>query len=105
VREEVTVKTLTPIDVWPARKSSGRPGYSRRHFETMAGAQEDPLRVADRIAAQGISARVKAEGVTEPDEVSRRTSQIAEENWAALCASFDAVISTLELSPQTAVIR
>jgi hypothetical protein len=106
---------VTPIEVWPAIKHTGRPGYSRRHFAALAGAPEDLLRVAERIGA-ALDAVVVADyaknKLSAGEDVSavldwqtRALTRMADERWARLCASFGAVITTLESAPQTPAIK
>lgn len=105
----------TPIEAWPPRRPGGRPGYSARHFEAVAGGQEDPLRVAERIMRQRAGARIAdendrlvAEG-KDPVEVALstgpRVAEANQANWELLCGSFATVISVLESVPQAPSIK
>lgn len=104
-----------PLVVWPAIKHGGRPGYSTRHFRAMAGAPEDPLRVAARIDARvtaeavAIEARVRlAKGADLEEVLDWQTTELNRRNearWAALCGSFDAVLAVLKSAPPTPAIR
>ena len=109
------MSAVTPIEAWPPRRLGGRPGYSARHFEAVAGAQEDPLRVAERIMMRRASDRIAkendqrvAEGA-DPIETARSTVRRIEEaneaNWGLLCSSFEAVICVLESVPQVSSIK
>lgn len=98
---------MTPIEAWPPKRFKGKPGYSARHFATLAGAPEDPLRVAERIAADRALETARSEGISPADSGAfcERVNRLREESWARLCTSFDAVVSTLEAAPQTPVIK
>lgn len=106
---------LTPITVWPPRKFSGKPGYSAAHFAALAGGQDDPLRVAARIADRGITESIGAETVArlergdDPGEVldwqSRELTAAKFKRWDELCASFDEVIKVLASVEQTPLMR
>jgi hypothetical protein len=105
----------TPITAWPPRKLSGKPGFSSGHFAALAGAEEDPLRVAERIAARrdgeriGEEARARLERGDDFGDVrdwqSREMTDAGARRWEALCASFDEVIKVLESVEQTPAIR
>lgn len=105
----------TPIEVWPTRVFRGRAGYSAGHFAMLAGGAEDPLRVAERIAARSDSEAVRAETATrlaageDPTAVmdwqSRKLSEVSQARWMHLQVSFDAVIAALESAPQTPVMK
>jgi len=97
----------TPLEAWPTVRRQGRSGYSARHFAALAGAAEDPLRVAERLAASAIGEDVQTEararlaagsltvgivGGWIADEVTRRRAS----SWSALSLSFDQVIAVLE---------
>jgi hypothetical protein len=108
---------MRPIDVWPARKFTGRPGYSAAYFARMAGSQEDPLRVAATIRRNQTAEAIREQFAAEPppettegwsgraDRVSKAMSEADEKSWADLCSSFDAVISALASEKQTPVIK
>ena len=101
----------TPLQAWPTRKFRGSPGCSARHYAALAGAPDDPLRVAERIASRADRERIHAEFKRklaagedfeaalewQHDEIGR----VSQETWARLCASFDDVIAALESVPQT----
>lgn len=103
----------TPIDVWPARRFRGRPGYSAAHFSALAGEPNDPLTVATRIAtrcaadviAEQTQKRFKAgeswSVVTEWQ--SSALTQSAAEVYERLKGSFDAVIEVLSASNRAGI--
>ena len=111
----MTEPSSTPIQAWPPRRLRGRPGFSARHFETVAGSQEDPLRVAERIVNRQASdhvaerARKRREGGEDLGENAQWSSRQIEteyqRNWERLCDSFDAVIESLESTAQTPPIK
>lgn len=105
-----------PIDAWPPTVHRGSPGYSARHYRALAGAPEDPLRVAERLQAHRDASRITGEARArldsgEPLEATldwqtRTLNEASEARWVALCASFDLVISSLESAlPMTPAIR
>lgn len=67
-----------PIDIWPKIKFGGRPGYSAAHFARVSGEQDDPLRLAARLAAR------------------RQTFAERDAYWPQLCDSLELVIAELE---------
>jgi len=92
----------TPIERWPAAGHRGKPGYSARHYRDLAGAAEDPLRVAERITAREDADRLCADverrlsaGETVPPMFDA-ISHARQRRWAELCSSFDEVIAVLE---------
>ncbi len=98
----------TPLDVWPIAKHRGRPGYSAGHFAALAGTQDSPLlvaeRIADRIDADRIYAAAKLR-LAHGDEMgevmdwqTQEVNRLKWERWGELCTSFDAVIEMLEHS-------
>jgi hypothetical protein len=99
----------TPIEAWPPIKYRGKPGYSAKYYAAMAGAPEDPLRVADRIAARRVGETVSEEAkarIAAGEDFSavlewqsRELTSRREAEWRRLCGSFDAVIAELESSP------
>lgn len=104
----------TPIATWPSQRRSGRPGYSGRGLDAVSPPADDPLRVAERIAASAIHQAVLAESEErfgrEPHatasewrraEIQQRTAA----SWVRLCASFDAVIDVLRSATPTPVMR
>jgi hypothetical protein len=105
----------TPLEVWPERVFRGSPGYSARHYRDLAGAAEDPLRVAERLLARSecevinrdTQARVNAgEPYLQAIEwQGRELSKASQTRWERLCKSFDAVIAALESAPQTPVMK
>jgi len=105
----------TPLQAWPARKFRGSPGYSAGHYAMLAGAAEDPLRVAERIQAirDGDEIAAFAKGRVDgganwadvSDWQSRELSRKSEERWARLSSHFDEVIAVLESAPQTPAMK
>ena len=97
----------TPIDVWPSKRYHGKPGYSARHFADLAGGQDDPLRVAERLQAQAISDQVSEEARLreregEPLEAilewqMQTASDRRRAAWEDLCGSWDELLAVLEL--------
>lgn len=91
----------TPIERWPGVRAKGRPGYSARGLQAFVD-NDDPLRVAERIAANEEADRLSAEverrlaaSETVPpmfDEISHARQAC----WAKLCASFAEVVAVLE---------
>lgn len=105
-----------PIEAWPPTVHSGSPGYSARHYRAMAGAPEDPLRVAERLQAAADASRISGEararlGSGETLEAvldwqTRALTDASQARWPALCASFELVIATLgSARPMTPAIR
>lgn len=99
-----------PIDLWPPPKRRGRPGYSARHFASLAGAPNDPLRVAERCASRAIAEAVRAEMPAKIAELGtsaaldwQRTELVGRQAsmWAMLCESLELVITVLEAERQT----
>jgi hypothetical protein len=110
----VSTQIRRPIDAWPAKRFSGRPGYSAKYFAAMAGAPTDPLRVAERIASRRIGdevsaeARAKLAGGDFSEVLSwqgRELTARCEAAWSSLCESFDCVSATLKSVPATAEIK
>lgn len=105
----------TPLEVWPERKFRGSPGYSARHYRDLAGAAEDPLRVAERIVARTEAETINREALsrcaggeafeTAMEWQSRQLGKASVARWERLCASFDEVIAALESAPQTPVMK
>lgn len=106
---------MSPIEKWPVVRVGGRGGFSAKHFATLAGAAQDPLRVADRLLAEKSAARLSRESEQrvaageDPVAVYRdlpaRVAEARAADWERLCASFALVIVTLEAAPQNAVIK
>jgi hypothetical protein len=109
------VTPMTPIQAWPPRVFGGKPGYSRKHFASLVGGPEDPLRVAERFAgrrdAEAVAAEAKRRlGAGESFESVgewqfAELTRMAVLRWERLCGSFDAVIETLETAPQSNAVR
>lgn len=105
----------TPIDVWPTIKHTGRRGYSANHFAMLAGGQDDPLRIAERLRARAIGTAVAAEagarleaGESYAETLAWQRQELAtrlESAWRMLCQSFVLVIGELEKAPQTPDVK
>jgi len=68
---------MTPIEFWPIVRRKGRAGYSAAHFAAVSPQADNPLLVAERLAA-------------------RVSGSSRERNWSELCESWDFLIATLE---------
>jgi len=110
------VNARTPIEAWPPPvRPQGRPGYSGRHFATVSPPDDDPLRVAERLAARLDSERISVEArarikAGEPyssvlEWQERTLSKAGAERWARLSASFDDVIAALGGAVQAPAIK
>jgi hypothetical protein len=105
----------TPIQTWPTITHRGRPGYSRKYFAAMAGAQDDPLRIAERIAHRRIGEEVNAAASarvanghawsTVIEWQTREISRRVEAKWQELCGSFEAVLAELKTAPPTPAMK
>lgn len=107
---------MTPIQAWPPVRGRGAPGYSAKHFAAvLPPPSDDPLRVAERIQhrrnAECIvtEAKRRVEAGSDWSDVldwqSRAVDELNQASWAALCVSFDLVISTLEGEKQTPAMK
>lgn len=105
----------TPIEVWPPQTLRGSPGYSAGHYSSLAGAAEDPLRVAERILAHVENETINREALSrcgggEPFETvmawqTRQLGRASVARWERLCNSFDEVLAALKSAPQTPVMK
>jgi len=101
----------TPIEAWPPRRFTGKPGYSGEHFRMLAGAADDPLSVACRIARGRVTTiawdttKSSEENIAavHGHEADRQARELAE--YEHLKVSFDAVIAVLESWPTPAAMK
>jgi hypothetical protein len=104
------IASWKPIDAWPVRQYKGKPGYSAKHFQQLAGTQEDPLRIAERIEAKRIADIINNEFTQKINNgenintvlkwVEETDKKLRQESWDRLCNSFDAVIEVLKTDPK-----